>query len=88
MNTPSQTSLFTMEFLTKNNKTVVYHFDKTVIEAESQAVLNILTEHSIQDAYKMAEALGTVHTRGRGLLRSFDQMAASVPEYRIINGYS
>jgi hypothetical protein len=31
---------------------------------------------------KMAEALGTVHTGGRGLLQSycFDQMAAPVPE--------
>jgi hypothetical protein len=34
-----------------------------VIEAESQVVLNILTEHDYQDALKMAEALGTVHTR-------------------------
>jgi hypothetical protein len=40
-----------------------------VIKVESQAVLNILIEHDFQDAYKkMEEALGTVHTRGRGLL--------------------
>jgi hypothetical protein len=39
-----------------------------VIEAESQAVLNTVTEHDYQDPFKMAEALGTVHTRGRGLL--------------------
>jgi hypothetical protein len=45
------------------------HFDTIeVIEAESQTVLNTLTEHDFQDAFKMAEALGTVHTRGRGLL--------------------
>jgi hypothetical protein len=47
------------------------HFDTVeVIEAESQAVLNTLTEHDFQDTFKkLAEALGTVHTRGRGLLR-------------------
>jgi hypothetical protein len=47
------------------------HFDIIdVIEAESQAVLNILTEHNYQDAFKtVAEALGTLHTHGRGLLR-------------------
>jgi predicted helicase len=40
------------------------HFDTTeVIEAESQAVLNILTQHDFQEAFKkMAEALGMVHT--------------------------
>jgi hypothetical protein len=41
---------------------------KVVIEAELQAVLNTLTGHDFQDAFKMAEALVTVHTRGRGLL--------------------
>jgi hypothetical protein len=47
------------------------HFDTIeVIEAESQAVLNTLTEHDFQDAFiNMAEVLGTAHTRGRGLLR-------------------
>jgi hypothetical protein len=37
------------------------HFDTIeVIEAESRAVLNILTEHDFQDAFKeMAKALGT-----------------------------
>jgi hypothetical protein len=34
-----------------------------VIEAESQAVLNSLTEHDFQDALQIAESLGTVHTR-------------------------
>jgi hypothetical protein len=45
------------------------HFDTIeAIEAESQAVLNTFTEHDFQDAFK-AEALGTVHSRGRGQLR-------------------
>jgi hypothetical protein len=34
-------------------------------ETESQAVLNIHTEHDFQDAFKMAVEMGTVHTRGR-----------------------
>jgi hypothetical protein len=62
-----------------------------VLEAESQAVLNTLTEHDFQDAFKkMAELLGTVHTLENGLLRwfywpvspklAFDRMAAPVPE--------
>jgi hypothetical protein len=47
------------------------YFDTVeVIEAESQAVLNALTEHDFQDAFQnMAEALGTVHMRGKRLLR-------------------
>jgi hypothetical protein len=40
-----------------------------VIEAESQAVLNTLTEHDFQDAFRMAEALRTAHTSGKELLR-------------------
>jgi predicted helicase len=38
------------------------HFDTTeVTEAESQAVLNTLTKHDFQDAFKkMAEVLGMV----------------------------
>jgi hypothetical protein len=32
----------------------IWHFDTSeVIEAESQAVLNILTEHYFQDAFKI-----------------------------------
>jgi hypothetical protein len=31
-----------------------------VTEADSQAVLNILTEHDFQDAFEMTEALGAV----------------------------
>jgi predicted helicase len=39
-----------------------------MIQAESQAVLSTLTEHDFQYAFKkMTEALGTSHTRGRGL---------------------
>jgi hypothetical protein len=46
------------------------HFDTTeVIEAESQAVLNTLTEHNLQDAFKKtAETLEMVHKCERGLL--------------------
>jgi hypothetical protein len=41
-----------------------------VIEAALQAVLNTLTEHDFQDAFKkLAESLGTVLTGGMGLLR-------------------
>jgi hypothetical protein len=40
-----------------------------VIEAESQMVLNSLTEHNSQDAFKKtAEVLGTVHMCRIGLL--------------------
>jgi hypothetical protein len=47
------------------------HFDTNEItEAESRAVLNTLTEHDFQDAFKkMAEALGMVHTHEKGLLQ-------------------
>jgi hypothetical protein len=66
------------------------HFDITeAIEAESQAALNILTEHDFQDALKTGKALETVHTRGRGLIREgwwpaapklvLDQMALTSP---------
>jgi hypothetical protein len=41
-----------------------------VVAAESQAVLNTLTEHDFKDAFThSAEALRAVHTRGRRLLR-------------------
>jgi hypothetical protein len=45
------------------------HFDTIqVIEAESQAVLDTLTEHDFQDAFgNIAEDLATVHTREMGL---------------------
>jgi predicted helicase len=47
------------------------HFDTIEgIEAESRSVLNTLTERDFQNAFKkMAEALGTVHTREKGLLQ-------------------
>jgi hypothetical protein len=49
------------------------HFDITkVLETESQALLNTLTEHDFQDAFKkMAQTLGMVNTRRRGLLRGW-----------------
>jgi hypothetical protein len=41
------------------------HFDTIkVIEAESQAMLDTLTGHDFQNALKMGEAMGTVHTCG------------------------
>jgi hypothetical protein len=59
------------------------HFDTAqAMEAESQAELNTFPER----VYKMAEALGTVHARGRGWKWPvgpklvLDQMAAPVPE--------
>jgi hypothetical protein len=46
------------------------HFDTIeMVEAESQAVPNTLTEHDIQDTLKIAESLGTVHIRRLRLLR-------------------
>jgi predicted helicase len=49
----------------KRELKATHHFDTIeVIEAESQAVLNTLTDHDFQDAFKkMAEALGMGHTR-------------------------
>jgi hypothetical protein len=46
-------------------------------------MLNTLTEHDFQNAFKkMAEALGTVQPIGsdQWVQRVFDQMAAQVPE--------
>jgi hypothetical protein len=70
-NALSHASLFTSQFLTKNNITVVQHppyfslfpqlkiklkgrhFDTTEVnEAESQVVLNTLTEYKFQDTFK------------------------------------
>jgi hypothetical protein len=63
-----------------------------VIEAESQAVLNTITEQDFQDGYKNQRELGTVHTSGKGLLRGwwwpvgpnisiFDQTSISLGNY-------
>jgi hypothetical protein len=41
--------------------------DWWVIEAESQAVPNTLSEHNFQDALKMTEAMRMVHMCGSGL---------------------
>jgi hypothetical protein len=40
-----------------------------MIGVGSRTVVNALTEHDFQDAFKMAEALGAVYTPGRELLR-------------------
>jgi hypothetical protein len=46
------------------------HFDTIqMMETESQAVLNTPTENDFQDTFRLAEALGTVHTSVRGVLR-------------------
>jgi hypothetical protein len=51
-------------------KLKVHPFDTIeVIKAESQVVLNILTEHDFQDAPKIAEAQGMVHMHRRAQLR-------------------
>jgi hypothetical protein len=72
-NAPSQTSFFTRDFFTKNNKIVPHqpyfsaiedktegrHFDTIeVIDAKSQAMLNTITEHDFQDAFKNVESAG------------------------------
>jgi hypothetical protein len=66
-NSPSHTSFFTREYLTKTKMTVVFHapyfslftrlkgrsFDTIgVMQAESQAMLNTHTEYDLQDAFK------------------------------------
>jgi hypothetical protein len=47
------------------------HFETIeVIDAESQVVLDNLREHDFQDAFKkIAKALETVYTCGKGLLQ-------------------
>jgi hypothetical protein len=46
------------------------HFDTIeAIEAESQATLKILAKHDFQETFKNGSGLGTVRTRGMGLLR-------------------
>jgi hypothetical protein len=58
------------------------HFDTVeVIEAELRAMLSTLTEHDFQKRLKkMAEALGTVQTRGRGKGNTSKMMVASRPK--------
>jgi hypothetical protein len=67
------------------------HFDTTeVMEAESQAVLNTLTEHEFQDAFKNGRSAGNGTYGRKGTTSrvmvasrpkvSFDQMAAPVLE--------
>jgi hypothetical protein len=40
-----------------------------VIKAESQEVLNTVTEHDFQDAIRKWQKLEMIHTHGRGLLQ-------------------
>jgi hypothetical protein len=57
-----------------------------------------LTEHDLQDAFKMTDALGTVHTSWRGLFggwrwpvgpkSAFDQMAIRVREIMYTISYA
>jgi hypothetical protein len=59
-----------------------HNFDTTeMIEAESQAVLNTLTEHDFQDAFINGRSAGNGHTRRwpQGPKLVFYQMRASVP---------
>jgi hypothetical protein len=64
------------------------HFDTIkVIEAESQAVLNTLTEHDFQDAFKQWQRRWERCIRAEwdyfwplGSKLVFDQMATTVPE--------
>jgi hypothetical protein len=45
------------------------HFDTVeVIKADSEAVLNTFTENDFQNEFENGRTLGSVHTRGRGLL--------------------
>jgi hypothetical protein len=73
----------------------VRHFDTLeVMEAESQAVLNTLTEHDFQDAFKNYRRAGNGEHARKGTISrvmldsrpkvSFDQMAA--PGLEIMNG--
>jgi hypothetical protein len=72
-------------------KLIGRHFDTIeVIEAESQAVLNTLTEHDFQDAFKNGRSTGNCAyaqkgTTSRVMVVSsatliFEQMAAPVPK--------
>jgi hypothetical protein len=83
-NAPSHTSIFTKEFFTKNNMTLVtthptFPFPRLkirekglrldtieVIQAESQAVLNTLTEHNFHDAFKKWQKLWEPCVRAEG----------------------
>jgi hypothetical protein len=77
-NAPRHTSIFTRELLTVPThptfqfprlkiKLKGLHFDTTeVIEAESQAVMNTLTEHNFQDAFKNGRSDGNGECEQRG----------------------
>jgi hypothetical protein len=54
-------------------KLKVRHFDTIeLIDAESQAVLNTLTEHGFQDAFKKWQARWELHIRAEGDYFEFD----------------
>jgi hypothetical protein len=62
----SSPTLLTSRFPSVKMKLKRCHCDiAAVLEAESQTVLNILTEHDFCDLFKK---VGTVHMHGRGLL--------------------
>jgi hypothetical protein len=87
-NAPSHTFFSTWEFWTWNNVTLISwlsiklkgrHFDTTeVIEAESQAVLNSLTEHDFQVAFKNERSAGNGVYAWKGIISRV--MVASSPE--------
>jgi hypothetical protein len=72
-----------------------HHFDVTaVIEAESQAVLNTLTEYDFLDTFRNVNGENCAYARkgttsivklAVGLKSVFDQMPASVP--KIMDGF-
>jgi hypothetical protein len=66
-------------------KQKVRHFDTIeVIEAESQAVLNTLTKHDIEDAFKK---INRIAGNGGYAWKVFYQMAAPIPEIMYITLY-
>jgi hypothetical protein len=82
-NTPSHTSIFAREFFTKSNMTVppppTFLFSRVKIKLKGRHFVSLevieacVAEHSRRTrlpgcSLKIAEALITVHTRGRGLL--------------------
>jgi hypothetical protein len=63
---PRPTLLFPVSSI-ENKKLKGCHFDTIVVmEAESQAVLNTLTEHDFQDAFKNGRSVGNVACTLRG----------------------
>jgi hypothetical protein len=65
------------------------HFDITeVVKAESQAVLNTITEYNVQVAFKNGRSTGKgEYARKRGPKLGLDQTAARVPEIMDVSLY-